>query len=128
MNQTSLNVPLDLKKTTLQVLAWTDHFFGEEYLDSVHVDNPRGDDITLHFTHDRGAIADVDAIWFHGPSIHDMPTTAKTCPRILMSMESEANYPALVSPYAKVAFDIFMTYRLDADVPCIYPNWDHYNG
>ena len=121
-------IPRDLVKTDLLVLAWTGHFFGADYLDPVTVPNPEGPDIHMRFTCDRDAQQEADALWFHGPSIEDLPLAPKDKPRILMSMESEVNYPALASPYARIGFDLFMTYRLDADVPCIYPNWDHYDG
>ena len=45
-----------------------------------------------------------------------------------MSMESDINYPALKEPYARFAFDHHMTYRLDSDIPCIYPNWSQYGS
>ncbi len=118
-------IPQDLKSTRLLVLAWTDHFFGADYLDAKRIANPNGPDIELSFTSDRDRLDEVDAVWFHGPSITDLPPR-KRQPWVLMSMESDVNYPALKNPLVLPRFDLLMTYRLDADVPCIYPNWRHY--
>ncbi len=120
-------VPGDLQKTDLRVLAWTDHFFGEAYLNPVIVPNPPGADISLTYTRDRAELPHVDAVWFHGPSIQDMPLRRdKRQPWILMSMESDVNYPALKHPATRIGFDLLMTYRLDSDIPCIYPTWGQY--
>jgi len=120
-------IPVDLIKTDLTVLAWTDHYFGDDYLFPLTVPNPKGNNIRLTFTTDRNQLSQVDAVWFHSPSIRDMPALAdKRQPWVLMSMESEANYPGIASMAAEVRFDLFMTYRLDADIPCIYPNWHQY--
>jgi hypothetical protein len=118
-------IPKDLKTNRLLVLAWTGHFFGADYLDDQLIPNPHGADIELKFTHDRERLDEVDAVWFHAPSITDLPPR-KRQPWILMSMESEVNYPALKNPIVRLRFDLAMTYRLDADIPCIYPNWRHY--
>lgn len=125
MSSVRLVIPACPKITTLRVLAWTDHFFGPRYLDSKVIENPNGPDITLEFTRDRNHAPDVDAIWFHAPSITDLPRQ-KNQPWILMSMESAVNYPALTNAYARHVFDLWMTYQLDADVPCLYPNWRDY--
>jgi hypothetical protein len=120
-----LAIPADLKSTRLLVLAWTDHWFGADYLDAKRIENPNGPDIELTFTTDRDQLDGVDAVWFHGPSITDLPPR-KRQPWVLMSMESDLNYPALKNPMMLLRFDLLMTYRLDADVPCIYPNWHQY--
>ena len=120
-------IPENLKKTKLLVLAWTDHFFGADYLDSKVFSHPSGPDLELIFTSDRARLEEADAVWFHGPSITDLPKR-KRQPWVLMSMESDVNYPALKNPIAMKAFDIHMTYRLDADVPCIYPNRHQYGS
>lgn len=125
MTSARLKIPGSLKSTQLLVLAWTGHFFGSDYLAPRRIANPDGDDIELYFTQDRRRLAEANAVWFHAPSITDLPR-AKNQPWILMSMESDANYPALKNPYTRLAFDLSMTYRLDADIPCIYPNWRHY--
>jgi len=109
------------------VLAWTDHFFGEGYLDERIVQKSPGQNIRLSFTTDRERLGEADAVWFHGPSIVDLPP-AKNQPWILMSMESDENYPALKNNTMLLRFDILMTYRLDSDVPCIYPNWHQYGS
>jgi hypothetical protein len=124
-----LTVPADIVKSELLVLAWNDHFFGKDYLNPVIVENPNGADIHLSWTQDRSALSQADAVWFHGPTITDMPALAeKQQPWVLMSMESDINYPALKIPYARFAFDHHMTYRLDSDIPCIYPNWLRYGS
>ncbi len=118
-------IPKDLKSTKLLVLAWTKHFFGAEYLDGKRVENANGPDIELTFTSDRSRLHEADAVWLHGPSIVDLPPS-KRQPWVLMSMESDVNYPLLRDKQAMRLFDVHMTYRLDSDVPCIYPNWREY--
>ncbi len=125
MTSTRLEIPGPLKSTRLLVLAWTEHFFGPDYFEPKRIANPGGDGIELRFTQDRDHLAQADAVWFHGPSINDLPST-KNQPWILMSMESDSNYPALKNPYVRLAFDLSMTYRLDSDIPCLYPNWRQY--
>lgn len=120
-------IPPNLKSTQLLVLAWTGHFFGADYLDDRRFETPNGADIELTFTTDREQLDQADAVWFHGPSITDLPPT-KQQPWVLMSMESDVNYPALKNPMVLLQFDILMTYRGDADVPCIYPSWHEYGG
>jgi hypothetical protein len=120
-----LDIPTDLATTKLLVLAWTDHFFGTDYLEHQRIDNPNGPDIELAFTTDRDRLDEADAVWFHGPSLSDLPPRKRQT-WILMSMESEENYGALRNPLVTARFDVLMTYRLDSDVPCIYPNWRHY--
>ena len=120
-------IPQDLARHELKVLIWNEHFYGDDYLQPVVVNNPHGPDIYMQFTDDRSEIAEVDALWFHGPTLKDMPPRAeKRVPWVLMSMESNHNYPGQDSQAARLTFDIFMTYRLDSDVPCIYPSWHHY--
>ena len=114
-----------LPSTQLLVLVWTEHFFGKNYLDSKRIVNPNGPEIELSFTTDRQRLDEVDAVWFHGPSITDLPPV-KRQPWVLMSMESDVNYPSLNNPMVKLRFDHLMTYRLDADIPCVYPNYHHY--
>ncbi len=121
----TLQIPRDLKKHELLVLAWTDHYFGNDYLDDKHIENLNGPDITVSFTSNRARLNEADAVWFHAPTITDLPRH-KEHPWILMSMESDANCQALKIPAFTRRFDIHMTYRLDADVPCIYPNRHQY--
>ena len=121
------SVPGDLKKSQLLILAWTEHYFGPAYLEPRQVDLGDGRSIRVNFTGDRSALSEADAVWFHGPSISDLPTR-KTCPWVLMSMESDVNYPPLKDPIVKLRFDLLMTYRLDSDIPCIYPNWRQYGS
>lgn len=127
MNDYQPEIPGDLIKTDLKVLAWTDHYFCDDFLSPQIVPNTQGNDIRLTFTSDRNQWSQVDAVWFHSPGIRDMPALAdKRQPWVLMSMESEVNYPGIGSTAAELCFDLFMTYRLDADIPCIYPNWHQY--
>jgi hypothetical protein len=120
--------PPDLQGKNLLVLAWTDHFFGDAYLDDLSVDTPGGRPITLTFTRDRERLPEADAVWFHGPHVRDLPRKSPGQPWILMSMESDVNYPGLRAPHTRVMFDLLMTYRLDSDIPCIYPNWSEYGS
>lgn len=113
--------------THLTVVAWTDHFLGEAFLAPRDYCEPDGSQIQLEFTQDRSRLGEADAVWFHGPSIRDLPQQ-KQQPWVIMSMESEVNYPALANPIAMTVFDLTMTYRLDADIPCIYPNREHYGS
>lgn len=122
------HVPPDLKQSQVLVLAWTDHYFGEEYLSPQLVENPTGPDIRLDFTTDRSRLDQADAVWFHGPSMTDTPVKSAGQPWVFMSMESAVNYPFMRHPHLDQAFDITMTYRLDSDVPCIYPNWSEYGS
>ena len=120
-------VPEGLKKSRLKVLIWTRHYFLQLYNGALRVPNPNGPDIEMEFTRDRNTLAEADAVWFHAPSIRDMPPMSeKTQPWVLMSMESDVNYPVLSSPVAEIVFDLTMTYRLDSDIPCIYPNRHQY--
>ncbi|MGI9522090.1 MAG: glycosyltransferase family 10 domain-containing protein [Hyphomicrobiaceae bacterium] len=119
------SVPNDLRSNRLLVLAWTEHYFGDDYLAPKRVPNPNGPDIELTFTTDRDRLGDADAVWFHAPSVNDVPRR-KEQPWILMSMESDVNYPALKNPAVLAQFDHLMTYRLDSDIPCVYPNWHQY--
>ncbi len=102
-----VSIPRQLTKTRLRVLAWTDHFFGADYLEPVHLSGDGGQDIHMTFTRDRTELATVDAVWFHGPSIKELPLrTEKRQPWVLMSMESEVNYPSLASPIVRKWFDL----------------------
>jgi hypothetical protein len=122
------DIPASLKKHDLLVLAWNRHFFGEDFLRPVAVPNPGGKDILLTFTTDRKRIAQADAIWFHGPTISDLPDKNSGQPWIMMSMESDANYPKTSAPIVDRIFDITATYRLDSDVPCVYTSWREYGS
>ena len=75
-----LEIPADLKSKRLLVLAWTDHFFGTDYLDAKRIENRNGPDIELTFTTDREQLDEVDAVWFHGPSITYLPPRKQTTP------------------------------------------------
>lgn len=118
-------VPAGLAKTELLVLMWTGHYFGPDYLTPRVVANPQGDDVRMVLTEDRTRLRQADAVWFHAPSIGELPRE-KRQPWVLMSMESEVNCPSLRDPLVRRVFDLHMTYRLDSDVPCLYPNWHQY--
>ena len=120
------SIPTDLAKTELVVVGWNQHFFGEDYVTPFRVDNPHGPDIVVDFTSDRGRLDEADAVWFHGPTIDSLPEKRDGQSWVLMSMESDVNYPALRIPPLMAQFDLKMTYRLDADIPCPYPNWPEY--
>lgn len=121
-----MTIPADLKKTKLLVVACTSHFFGDDFVSSRLVRNPHGPDLTLEFTSDVSRAGDADALWFHGPHVAALPPRKPGQKRVLMCMESDVNYPALKNPLLGRAFDVLMTYRLDSDVPCVYPNWRDY--
>jgi alpha-1,3-fucosyltransferase 10 len=121
-------VPTDLKSTELLVLAWTEHFFGADYLESKRFASPGGPMIGLEFTQDRNRLPEADAVWFHGPSILELPERRPDQIWILMSMESAVNYPMLRHPKLNEVFDLTMTYRLDSDIPCPYPNRRDYGS
>ncbi|MGA8260697.1 MAG: glycosyltransferase family 10 [Arenicellales bacterium] len=117
--------PEDLRSDRLSVVACTSHFFGDDYIKPFDLPTEWGVDLHCNFTDDPSLLAEADAWWFHGPSITSLPKE-KNQPWILMSMESERNWPLLRNPDILDRFDIHVTYRLDADVPAPYPNWRDY--
>lgn len=110
-------------KRELTVVACTTHFFGDAFVRPFEVEAPTGGIIHCNFTDDLSLARDADALWFHMPAELHLPKRRKPGQTwILMSMESAANYPRLECPDFLGQFDIVMTYRLDADIPVIYPN------
>ena len=94
-----MRIPADLDRTGLLVVAWTDHFFGDSYVSPRVVANEHGPDIRLDFTRDRSRAAEADALWFHAPSLGALPERQPGQKWVLMSMESDVNYPVLKNPF-----------------------------
>ena len=117
--------PEDLRSGSLTVFACTPHYFGDDYVQPFDLPAEWGLGLHCSFTDDPTLMAEADAWWFHGPSISRLPRE-KNQPWILMSMESERNWPLLTNPDVLDRFDIHVTYRLDSDVPAPYPNWRDY--
>lgn len=117
-----------VKPRDLLVVAFTPHFFERGYVADFPLPEEWGMDINIFFTSDRSLIPEADALWFHGPSITQLPRKDPTQKWILMSMENGERYPALNDLKVLSMFDLQMTYRLDADIPCLYPNWHDYQG
>ncbi len=116
-----------LEKKALTIVAYTTHYFGDDYVRPFELPCEWGTPITCNFTNDLSLASKADALWFHGPTITDIPRHKSPGQAwVLMSMESERNYPMLSNKVFLNLFDIVMTYRLDSDVPAIYPNWKHY--
>ena len=110
----------------LLVLAWTETNYGPHFLGSRSATTIAGQPISIMLTDDRSELGLADAVWFHSPSIKDLPTKRAGQPWVLMSMESEELYPFQTSAAAEIMFDVHMSYRLDSDVPTLYANWDQY--
>lgn len=117
--------PKDLKPGTLTVVACTSHFFSDDYVRPFALPEEWGVDLSCNFTGDPAFLERADAWWFHGPSITRLPKDKKQR-WILMSMESDRNWPLLQNPDVLARFDLHMTYRLDSDIPTPYPNWRDY--
>ena len=120
--------PPGIPSSELLVVAATDHFFGEDYGRNIRIPEEWALDLNCTFSTDRSLIADADAVWFHGPSLRERPQKRPGQKWILMSMESDRNYPFLRDPRIAKQFDLQMTYRLDSDIPTLYPNWKQYAG
>jgi len=117
----------EIVKRKLTVVAYTTHYFGDDYIQPFELPEKWGVSITCNFTNELSLASEADALWFHGPTITHIPKHKKQGqPWILMSMESEVNYPLLKNKAFLDLFDILMTYRLDADIPTLYPNWKQY--
>jgi len=115
--------PRDLTPTDLTVVACTPHFFGADYVHPFSLPEEWGTAVHCDFTDDLGRIHDADALWFHAPTTFRLPKQKRPGqPWILMSMESDANYPLLRDRRFLDLFDLHMTYRLDSDIPAPYPN------
>ncbi len=118
--------PSNITRDHLTVLCWTHHFFGEDYVKPFTVSLPTGQCIDVDFTTNRDVIEQCDAIWFHAPSIRDMPPRRPGLKRILMCMESDKRFPVISFAGVYDHFDLLMTYRLDSDIPCPYPSYREY--
>jgi len=112
----------------LLVVAVTDHFFGDDYVQDFSLPDHWGIAAKCRFTDDISLMDQADALWFHGPSTRKLPKKKEGQKWIVMSMESEQNFPFMKNKEIMAMFDIAMTYRLDADVPSVYPNWQSYGS
>lgn len=128
MNACSWTPPANLHSQNLLVVACTDHFFGKDYGQTAKFPQEWGLDFDCEFNQDLSLMEHADALWFHGPSITGLPEKKPGQKWILMCMESDQNYPFLNDGNAMGLFDIQMTYRLDSDVPTLYPNWRQYGS
>uniref|UniRef100_A0A7S3G316 Fucosyltransferase n=1 Tax=Palpitomonas bilix TaxID=652834 RepID=A0A7S3G316_9EUKA len=116
------------KKEKVLVLAWTSHFFGQDY------NKPQecswlGKKLDCVFTEDKSKLDIADGVWFHAPStsMGNLPPRKPPGQKwIGMSMESAANYPILENKDWMGKMDVHMTYRLDSDVPTTYPSVAEY--
>ncbi len=73
-------------------------------------------------TRDRALLPAADAVVFHLPTLGPVLRLPRPAGQrwVAWSMESEAMYPQLADAAFMAAFDVTMTYRLDADVPVLY--------
>ena len=119
--------PPDLGNRKLLVVAYTDHYFGGHFGQNLTFPDQWELDLSIEFSYDISRTAEADAIWFHAPSIRNLPKKIEGQKWIIMSMESAANYPFLRDKKIMSLFDIQMTYRLDSDVPVPYCKTQLYN-
>ncbi|KAA3625130.1 MAG: hypothetical protein DWQ08_09575, partial [Proteobacteria bacterium] len=120
--------PPDLETRRVRVLAWTAHYFDRDFVQDFAFETPDGRRLTLEFTADRSRLASCDAIWFHAPHLGTLPERGRHQRWILASMESEVNCPVLTDPSVRSRFDVVMSYRLDSDVPLVYPSRGSYGN
>ncbi len=121
--------PDDLKTKELLVVAYTGHFFGDDYVQPLDLGETLGLPVRCHFTSDRSLLEQADAVWFHAPSLsrfRRLPRKRRGQKWILASMESDVNYPILRNSRIVRRFDLSMSYRLDSDIPAPYPTWHEY--
>lgn len=126
MKINSWSPPSNLLPQQLLVVACTSHFFDNDYVQDVILPEEWGLDLHCTFSSDLSLIPEADALWFHGPSIRSLPNKIPGQKWIVMSMESDINYPFLKQKRAMDLFDIHMTYQLHSDIPTLYPNWHQY--
>jgi hypothetical protein len=117
-----------LGKNKALIVACTKHFFGADYVSDFDLPQSLGLQGVCRFSDDLSLMDEADALWFHGPSIRKLPVKKKHQKWIVACMESEANYPFLAKQEIMDMFDIKMTYRLDSDVPMIYPKRSTYGA
>jgi hypothetical protein len=121
------SIPSNLSEQDLTIVACTNHYFGDDYIKPYELPSEWGISISCNFTTDLSLASKADALWFHAPTTRRVPKHKRPDqPWILMSMESDENYPLQKNQQFLDLFDIHMTYRLDSDVPTPYPNWKQY--
>ncbi len=128
MSKNSWAPPDNLQPQKILVVAYTEHFFGEQYGQFIPLLDEWALDLECIFSTDLSLMEQADALWFHGPSIRELPKKVTGQKWILMCMESELNYPYLSDDRVMALFDMHMTYQLDSDVPTLYPNWHQYGS
>jgi len=120
--------PRNLLKSHLTVVACTPHYFGDDFVQPYCVPEEWGGPLHCDSTSDLDRLQDADALWFHGPTAIRIPRGKSPAqPWILMSMESQSNYPFLRDHDFLDLFDLHMTYRRDSDIPALYPNRRDYD-
>ncbi len=121
--------PPGIGPTELLVVAMTGHYLGNGFVTDFTLPAEWGLDVRCRFTHDRDLADEADALWYHAPSLFEVPKRRRAGQKlILASMESEINYPLLGQPRGLSYFDLLMTYRLDSDIPMPYANRAQYPG
>lgn len=113
--------PPDIPPRDLTVLIYYPHWLGEDFARDVDLGSRMGVPVRCHFTHDREALHNADAVLMHLPSANsEAPRKRAGQKWVAMSMESAGNYPDLFDARVLRRFDVVMTYRRNADVPAIY--------
>ena len=80
----------------------------------------------FHITSDTAMLGKADAVVFHMPSLViekpiDKPDNQLW---VFWSMESGKHYPRLMRPEVQAMFDLFLTYKLNSDVPVPYIEYE----
>ena len=122
LNLNKWSPPSGLGSQNLLVVAYTDHYFGESFGKHLVFPKEWNVDLKCEFSHDRSRLAEADAVWFHAPSVSELPKKRAGQTWIMMSMESTINYPFLLNQKVMGLFELHMTYRLDSDIPTPYPS------
>lgn len=121
--------PSNIPETSLLVVMVTPHYFGDRYDQTISLGDSVGAPVCIEFSTDTTRAVQADALMFHLPSIERIEEPKKPGQKwIALSMESGFNCPLLKDPEVMSQFDLTMTYRLDADVPVLYPTWHEYGS
>lgn len=118
---------LSLPPTDLLVAVATPHWLGAWFEAPLDLAPALGVPVRCRFTRDPAAMADADAVLFHGPHVDAPPPRRGRARRVLFSMESDAHYPHQADPAFLAGFDLTMTHRLGSDVPMPYLNRAEYD-